>query len=169
MFNRVKKSSARVRFVFVLSLAAIAVALVAITPASRAKVNKKPGAAAAKKSRRPAFVPGEVLVRYRGEDTAANKANTTSMMSSDGTAIQMSVEDFAGSRIVPGARIVRVAPERTLEAVQSVATTAGCDVRRAELHSSRGYHQPKRSSLSAKPMEPRQNWGTVGVRHNPRQ
>src|SRR5262245_7771075 len=109
MLNRVKKTSARVRFVFVLSLAAIAVALVAIAPSSRAKVNQKGSRAAVKKSRRPAFVPGEVLVRYRTEKTATAKAGATSMMSSDGTQLQMAVEDFAGSKIIPGARIVRVA------------------------------------------------------------
>src|SRR4026209_1926183 len=109
MFNRVKKTSARVRFVLLLSIAAIAVALIAVTPSSRAKVNQKISSAAIKKSRRPAFVPGEVLVRYRSEDSASDKTNRTSaMLASDGTAIQMTVEDFAGSKIVPGARIVRV-------------------------------------------------------------
>ena len=119
MFNCVKKTSVRVRFVFLLSLVVIAAALVVIAPSSRAKVNKKPSSAAVKKSRRPAFVEGEVLVRYRSENRAANKTNRTSaMLSSDGTEIQIAVEDFAGSKIVPGARIVRVAPERTLEAVR---------------------------------------------------
>ncbi|HSE32732.1 MAG TPA: S8 family serine peptidase [Pyrinomonadaceae bacterium] len=119
MFNCVKQTSVRLRFVFVLTIAAIAVALVVITPSSRAKVTQKLSSAAIKKLRRPTFVPGEVLVRYRTEGSAADKTNRIlAAAASDGAQIEMRVEDFAGSKIVPGARIVRVAPERTLEAVQ---------------------------------------------------
>src|SRR6476620_1187833 len=101
MFIRVKKTSVRVSLVFVLSLAAIAVALVVITPSSRARVTQKPGATSVRKSRRPEFVPGEVLVRYRTELTAVDKTMTSALASSEGTPIQIEVADFPGSKIVP--------------------------------------------------------------------
>jgi len=120
MFISVNKSGLRLGLVFSLCAAIIFVALTAITPGSKAKVNLQTNQQR-KKSSRPPYVPGEVLVRYRSESLAQDKTNRTAMMTADdGTAIQIAVETFAVSKMLPGARIARVAPEHTLEAVAAL-------------------------------------------------
>ena len=64
------------------------------------------------------FIPGEVLVRYRSELLAQVKeAGPIEVPMAGGARVAAHVERFGGSRIVPGLRRVRVAPEQTLQAV----------------------------------------------------
>src|SRR2546423_7717825 len=69
---------------------------------------------------RPAFVPGEVLVRYRSESQGRLKGASMRIAALDGTLIQMDVQRLDGSDLVEGLRLGRVAPEDTLKAVAAL-------------------------------------------------
>ena len=84
------------------------------------------------KHSRPAFVPGEVLVRYRTEEAAvlqttdrgetrqsARQSNST-ILSAEGRQISIRIEDFDVARTVPGLRLARVAAEDTLAAIEAL-------------------------------------------------
>jgi len=72
------------------------------------------------KRKRPPFVRGEVLVRYRSETLARNRTGITNVPSADGTSMSLRVEQFAGSDIVEGLRLVRVPAGDTLKAVAAL-------------------------------------------------
>ena len=62
-----------------------------------------------KKARRQqAFVPGEIIVRYRSESMAKNRMGVSRITAQDGQLRSMRVEDFDGSKLVPGLRIARL-------------------------------------------------------------
>jgi subtilisin family serine protease len=75
-----------------------------------------------------AFVPGQVLVRFRpGAAAAAATLSTRAVptrfamaLPTEGREIPMTVESFGGSDIVEGLRLARVAPADTLEAVKAL-------------------------------------------------
>ena len=83
---------------------------------------------------RAEFVPGEVLVRFRPGASplaASVKAPTRLQLSApEGAQLATDVSDFGGSELVSGLRLVRVAPEATLKAVE--AFNARSDVLYAE-------------------------------------
>ena len=107
---------ARVALTLGLCLAIIALLAIALPQRSRAKYQRSQSVKS-KKPQRPQFVPGEILVRYRDEQFAKDTPATSSMVSSDGTAMQIRVEPFEGSAIVPGLRMARVAAGDTLKAI----------------------------------------------------
>ncbi|HEV3469272.1 MAG TPA: S8 family serine peptidase, partial [Pyrinomonadaceae bacterium] len=79
------------------------------------------------KRRRADYVPGEVLVRFRGESAAAAFAaekglgDAPALMRADGgPAIPVKVERFEGAEMVAGLRLARVRPEETWEAVSAL-------------------------------------------------
>ncbi|HEX8920426.1 MAG TPA: S8 family peptidase, partial [Pyrinomonadaceae bacterium] len=76
------------------------------------------------------FIPGEILVRFRNLEVAKRKVGTLSKLQAEGREIAVSVEQFAGSDIVEGLRLARVAPEDTLKATE--ALNAQADVLYAE-------------------------------------
>lgn len=85
-------------------------------------------------SAKPEFVPGQVLVRFRGDSemkalTAGKKAPLT-LQVDDGRSIVAAVERFGGSEIVEGLRLIRVPAEDTMRAVDSL--NARSDVEFAE-------------------------------------
>jgi subtilisin family serine protease len=69
---------------------------------------------------RPAFVPGEVLVRYRNESTARSKSASVRVAAIDGSLVQLDLQRFDGSDLIEGLRLARVAPEDTLKAVAAL-------------------------------------------------
>ncbi|HJP90528.1 MAG TPA: S8 family serine peptidase [Pyrinomonadaceae bacterium] len=69
---------------------------------------------------RPAFVPGEVLVRYRNESTARSKSASVRIAAIDGSVVQLDLQRFDGSDLVEGLRLARVSPEETLKAVAAL-------------------------------------------------
>src|ERR1041385_7009603 len=69
---------------------------------------------------RPAFVPGEVLVRYRNESTARSKSASLHIAALDGSVVQLNLLRFDGSDLVEGLRLARVSPEDTLKAVAAL-------------------------------------------------
>jgi subtilisin family serine protease len=77
-------------------------------------------AGAQKQQRRPTFVPGEVLVRYRSESLAKSKGASMRIAALDGTLVRVNVEAFKGNELVAGLRLARVAPEDTLKTVAAL-------------------------------------------------
>ncbi len=71
------------------------------------------------KRSRPEFVPGEALVRYRSEGIAKRQGVQT-LLSAEGRALSIQVENFEGSELVPGLRLARVAAEDTLAAIETL-------------------------------------------------
>lgn len=69
------------------------------------------------KMRRPAFVPGEIIVRYRSEAMATNRTGSQRIAASDGQLFALRVENFDGSDLVPGLRIARLTEGDTLKAI----------------------------------------------------
>ena len=72
------------------------------------------------KRQRPAFVPGEVLVRYRSESHARSKGASMRIAALDGTLVQVALQRLDGEDLVEGLRLGRVAPEDTLKTVAAL-------------------------------------------------
>ena len=67
------------------------------------------------------FVPGELLVRFRPGETAAKAKGTTQLsVSSNGRSLRLEINSFGGSDLVDGLKLVRVSPERTLDAIKAL-------------------------------------------------
>ncbi|HWW75273.1 MAG TPA: S8 family serine peptidase, partial [Pyrinomonadaceae bacterium] len=118
---------------------ALAAALSGPPARARRAASSKSGAARTKAGAvetRADFVPGELLVRFRAGsnvlraspdvEATANAGGRARVLPVEGEngALDVQVEDFGGSGIVPGLRLGRVAPERTLEAVAALARRA---------------------------------------------
>ncbi|HEX8181559.1 MAG TPA: S8 family serine peptidase, partial [Pyrinomonadaceae bacterium] len=90
------------------------------------------GAQGAKTAPRADFVPGEILVRFRGDDAGHGKFAAPQVMtlSTERGELPVQVERFAASDAVEGLRLARVAPEQTESAV--AALNARADVLYAE-------------------------------------
>lgn len=73
-----------------------------------------------KKSTRPRFVPGEVLVRYRSESLAQSRTGRNVIAARTGEFLSVDVERRKGADLVPGLRLVHVAPQDTLSAVAAL-------------------------------------------------
>src|SRR5436305_13921107 len=54
---------------------------------------------------RPAFVPGEILVRYRNESTAKSKSASLRVAAIDGSSVQLDLQRFEGSDLIEGRRL----------------------------------------------------------------
>ncbi|HVG34413.1 MAG TPA: S8 family serine peptidase, partial [Pyrinomonadaceae bacterium] len=69
------------------------------------------------------FVPGDVLVRYRGGDAKARvKEITAPTLRRNGREIPVDVRRFDGSSLVDGLRLARVPAEDTLDAIAALRT-----------------------------------------------
>ena len=116
VFTRTKPSSTWLSLaVFVLFVLTLFIAS-ALPPSSKA-IQQDGGVS--QKRRRPEFVPGEALVRYRSERIAKRQGQQT-LFSSAGRQLSIRVEDFDGSDLVPGLRLARVAAEDTLAAIEAL-------------------------------------------------
>ena len=85
---------------------------------SQAVQKSRPRQAATEK--RPNFVPGEVLVRYRSETAAMAREGTIDMFALNGERVSGRVERMKASKLRRGLRKVRVAPDDTLKAVEAL-------------------------------------------------
>src|SRR6266542_3774094 len=85
---------------------------IALPPASATfEVSQEPAINYSNQKRtRPAFVPGEALVRYKDEATAKRQLRAAMVRSETGRVMPIQIERFKGSEIVAGLRIARVAP-----------------------------------------------------------
>ena len=98
----------------------IAAAWIFPTP-SGAKVEAVQQVKTSRKARRQAFVPGEILVRYRTESMAKNKTGAMRVTAEDGRLLSLTVQNFDGSKLVPGLRIGRLSEGAdTLSAVAAL-------------------------------------------------
>ncbi|HEX8284916.1 MAG TPA: S8 family serine peptidase [Pyrinomonadaceae bacterium] len=71
--------------------------------------------------KRRAFVPGEILVRFRGESKAAyGQRESASLVAEGGRRIPVEFESVRGLEVVRGLRLARVPAEETLAAVESL-------------------------------------------------
>jgi subtilisin family serine protease len=106
-------------------LALIVVAFVAWPPPSNAGRNGrnlKPVTlqGGGGKRSKPAFVPGQVLVRYKNEAVAKRQQTAQQALSIAERAIPIEIERFEGSDIVDGLRLAHVAANDTLNAIQAL-------------------------------------------------
>ena len=69
---------------------------------------------------RRAFVPGEVLVRFRTEPLARTRTGSSRIVALSGESMPVEVERFGGSDLVSGARLIHVAPEDTLKTIAAL-------------------------------------------------
>lgn len=67
----------------------------------------------------PAFVPGEVLVRYRSERIAQRKIQEA-LATTEGKPVTVQLERFSGSDMIPGLRIAHVEAADTMAAVSAL-------------------------------------------------
>jgi subtilisin family serine protease len=110
-------------FVFAIGLFLIVVAALSLPMPSRAKVEPLQQKRTSSKPRRQAFVQGEIIVRYRSESMAKNKQGSLTLTAKDGQLLNLTVEDFEGSRLVPGLRIARLREGAdTLSAIAALRT-----------------------------------------------
>ena len=68
----------------------------------------------------PRFRPGEVIVRYRSESIARNRTGRDFLTARTGELLTIDVERRKAAEMVPGLRLVHVAPEDTLETVAAL-------------------------------------------------
>ena len=116
-----QKTRARLRIAitFAACVGLIALALVQFAPDSTAQRSAQ-RSAATKKRVRPRFVPGEVLVRYRSESIAQHRTGRSVLAARSGELLTVDVERRRGSDLVPGYRLVHVAPEDTLKTIEAL-------------------------------------------------
>jgi len=74
---------------------------------------------ASHKRTRPAFVPGEALVRYKTESIAKRVASQMTL-AVNAHEVPIQIEQFDGAAIVPGLRLARMSPEQTLDAIEAL-------------------------------------------------
>ena len=109
----------RITLIFAVCLALLVVASASFTVSSDAKRQATQTTSPQKRQRQQAFVPGEVLVRYRSEPLAKSKGASMRIAAHDGTLVSAEMKRTHGSNLLPGLRLARVAPEETLKAVEA--------------------------------------------------
>ena len=65
-------------------------------------------------------MPGEILVRYRNEETARIKTGRIVLPTRSGEQLPVDVEPFDRSGLIKGLRMARVSPENTLKAIAAL-------------------------------------------------
>ncbi len=114
-----RKISARAR-VFFSALFVLAVAIILASGPRPSKATQQAGMPdASPKRSKPAFVPGEALVRYKSEGTA-KRAATQLTLAVNSHQVPIRIEGFEGADSVPGLRLAHMAPEQTLDAIEAL-------------------------------------------------
>ncbi|HJX90789.1 MAG TPA: S8 family serine peptidase [Pyrinomonadaceae bacterium] len=104
-----------------ITVVGLLIAAVLIFPShSRAQLETVQQATASKKPRRPTYVPGDVIVRYKSESMAAHRTGALRLTAKTGQLLSMKVENFDGSELLPGLRVVRVNEADTLTAISAL-------------------------------------------------
>ncbi len=116
------KSDTRIRIVLTLSifLGLILSAIMVFPPSSGARRGLSQDSAVGRKRTRPAFVPGEVLVRYRSESIAESRSGKATVETSERTVLPMQIERLDGSNIVAGLRLAHVSADQTMNAIAAL-------------------------------------------------
>jgi subtilisin family serine protease len=114
-----RKISVRARVFFsLLFIVALTIILASGPRSSKAKPQAGMPEAPHKRMK-PAFVPGEALVRYRSESVAKRVASAMTL-SANAHPVPIQIERFDGADLVPGLRLARMAPEQTLDAIEAL-------------------------------------------------
>jgi subtilisin family serine protease len=108
----------RITLLCAVCLGLLVLASVSFTPRSDAKPAQVTGSQ--KRQRLPAYVPGQVLVRYRSEPIAHSKGTSMRIAALDGTLLPVDMERRHASDLLPGLRLARVAPEDTLKTIEAL-------------------------------------------------
>ena len=116
---QISGTTPKVATVSVLTIALLAA--LALAPSSTATRESSTTVTKSKaRFERNAFVPGEILVRYKSEKLARQQANVRSVKTLRGQDLPLQVERFDGADLVEGLRLAHVAPEQTLEAIAAL-------------------------------------------------
>ena len=112
----------RVALLFAVCLGLLVFASVSFTVSSDAQRSPVPQVTALsqKKQRLQAYVPGQVLVRYRSEPIAHSKGESMRIAALDGTLLAVNMERPHGADLLPGLRLARVASEDTLKTIEAL-------------------------------------------------
>jgi subtilisin family serine protease len=107
-----------------LSLGLLLIAILIFPSASRAKLEPSQVKKSSKKERRPAFRPGEVIVRYKNESMAKLRTGAMRLTARSGELLTMQVERVKGSELIPGLRLARTNATDTLKVVAALREQA---------------------------------------------
>ena len=111
-----RKVSTRIRLLALFSFLFVLAVVVATVP--RASNANRVTETTANKRSRPAFVPGEAIVRYNSEAIARSKNSVT--VNLDGRDLNVQIEDFDAAEIVPGLRLAKMSADDTLQAIEAL-------------------------------------------------
>ncbi|MCU1264959.1 MAG: hypothetical protein JWM21_1277 [Acidobacteria bacterium] len=103
----------------VVLLGLIIISIAVSPPATRARTLLNPIAGSANKQQIPAYVPGQILVRYQSDAAAKRQQTVTTTLSTEGRTIPVQVKRFGGSDLIPGLRLAYVAPDDTLKGIEA--------------------------------------------------
>ncbi len=115
-----RQSRVRILVTISICLALVFLGSMVFPAHSGAKVEPAPQSKPQAKRQRQAFVPGEVLVRYRSESLAKSRTGAAQVITREGFALPIQVERFDGSELVEGLRLARVSTGETLNAVAAL-------------------------------------------------
>jgi subtilisin family serine protease len=103
-------SISRAAIIFAFSALLITAGVFSFPTPSRAKLQEpqQTTTRTTKKARQQTFVPGEIIVRYRSESMAKGRTGALRITAQDGRLRTVRVDDFEGSKLLPGLRIARV-------------------------------------------------------------
>ena len=110
----------RILLTLFVCLGLIAFALVELPSGSHVLPTGRAQTSAPNKGKRGRFRAGEVLVRYRSESIARARTGRNVVAAPNGNLVAAEVEHFQGAELVAGLRLVRVAPDQTLDAVAAL-------------------------------------------------
>lgn len=108
-----RRARTRIALTFLACVGLIALLLIQFPSRSRAVQTQS-------NKQKNLFVPGEILVRYRNEETARIKTGRIVVPTRSGEQLSADVEPFDRSGLVKGLRMARVAPEDTLKAIAAL-------------------------------------------------
>jgi len=94
-------------------------AIIFFSPTSRARTSQALEISA-NKQRRPEYVPGQALIRYRTDAAAKAAERSAKALKVEGRDVPVGIERFEGSDLVPGLRIAHVAQADTLSAIAAL-------------------------------------------------
>jgi subtilisin family serine protease len=119
--NPLGKNRARVRIALTLCLclALLIVALAQFPSRSNARYRAS-NTTAQTKGELPRFRPGEVFVRYRSESIARNRTGHDVVADRTGDLVPVEVERRKAADLIPGLRLVHVAPEDTFKTIAAL-------------------------------------------------
>jgi hypothetical protein len=111
-----RRARTRIALTFLACVGIIAVLLFQFPSRSRAVQTQSDK----QKSFRGAYIPGEILVRYRNEETARLKTGRIVLPMRSGEQLPADVERFEHSGLVKGLRMAHVSPENTFKAIAAL-------------------------------------------------